>query len=94
MTDRELVTLTAALLAARRGRWDLERAAGEALRLWYFVGGELGPQRVPAETVGDHVRNALQIITAVEGVTLDPEQLAAVRRRLEQALESVEGRRS
>jgi len=93
MTDRELVTLTAALLA-RRGRRDLERAAAEALRLWYFVGGELGPQRVPAETVGDHVRNALQIISAVEGVTLDAEQLAAVRRRLEQAVESVEGRRS
>ncbi len=90
MTDRELVTLTAALLAARRRRWDLERAAAEALRLWYFVGGELGPQRVPAETVGDHVRNALQIITATEGLALDAKQLAAVRHRLELALAAVQ----
>ncbi len=91
MTDRELVTLTAALLAVRRGRWDVERAAAEALRLWYFVGGELGPRLVPTETAADHLRNALQIFTATEGFTLDAAELAAVRRRLELALAAVEG---
>jgi hypothetical protein len=94
MTDREVVTLTAALLAARRGRWDLERAAAEALRLWFYVGGELGPQavRVAEEGVADHVRNALQIIAATEGPLLGAQQLAAVRRRLELALAAAEGR--
>ncbi len=91
MTDREVVTLTAALLAARRGRWDLERAAAEALRLWYFVGGELGPRPVPEETAADHIRNALQVFAATEGLTLDAAELAAVRRRLELALAAVEG---
>jgi hypothetical protein len=92
MTDRELVTLTAALLAARHGRWDLERAAAEALRLWYYVGGELGPQRVADEGVADHVRNALQIIAATEGPMLGAQQVSAVRRRLELALAAAEGR--
>lgn len=92
VTDRELMTLTAALLATRQRRWSPETAAAEALRLWYFVGGELGPQRVLTETVGDHVRNALQILAATEGVTLDAEQLTAVRRRLELALAAAESR--
>src|SRR5260370_37217595 len=92
MTGRELVALTAAVLAARRGRWDLERAAAEALRLWYFVGGELGPQplRVAEEAAADHIRNALQVFAATEGLTLDATELAAVRHRLEQALDAVE----
>ena len=92
MTDRELVTLTAALLAGAPGRPDVEAAVADALRLWYFVGGELGPQPVPTETVGDHLRNALQIMAATEGLTLDAQELAAVRQRLELALAAVEGR--
>ena len=93
MTDRELVTLTAGLLAARRQRWSPERAVAEALRLWYFVGGKVGPQpaRVVAETAADHLRNALQVLTATAGRPLDAAELAAVRQRLERALAAVEG---
>ncbi len=90
MTDRQVLTLTAALFAALGDVESPEAATAEALRLWYFVGGELGPQRVPTETVGDHLRNALQIFAATEGLTLDAEQLAAVKRRLEAALAALE----
>jgi len=48
MTERELVTLTAALLAGRRRDWFPETAAAEALRLWYFVGGNSA--RDPSES--------------------------------------------
>jgi len=84
MTDRELVTLTAALLAARRRRFDPDVAVAEAFRLWYLTGGV-------APTAADHVRNALQIFAATEGLTLDAPELAAVRRRLMQALAALEG---
>ena len=92
VTDRELVTLTAALLAARRQRWSPERAVAEALRLWYFVGGKVGPPvRVATETAADHLRNALQVLTVTAGRPLDAAELAAVRQRLELALAAVEG---
>ncbi len=57
-------------------------------------GRELGPRpvRVAEETAADHVRNALQVLTATEGLTLDAAELAAVRRQLELALAAVEGR--
>ncbi len=88
MTDRELVTLTAALLAARRRRFDPDTAVAEAFRLWYLTGGVAPTQ--PEETAADHVRNALQIFAATEGLTLDAPDLAAVRRRLMQALAALE----
>ncbi len=94
MTDRELVTLTAALLAARRQRWSVETAAAEALRLWYFVGGELGPRllEVAEEGAADHIRNALQILAGAEGPPLTVAEVASLRQRLTAALAAVEGR--
>lgn len=93
MTDRELVTLTAALLAARRRDWSPETAAAEAFRLWYFVGGELSPPRltVTEEPATEHLRNALTIIVAAGAFALSAEDVAAVRRRIEQALAALAG---
>ncbi len=89
MTDRQLLTLTAALFAALGGVQSPEEATAEALKLWYYAGGETGP-RLPEEGVGDHLRNALAIIATAGGAALDAEQLAAVKRRLEHALAALE----
>jgi len=89
MTDRQLLTLTAALFATLGDMESPAQAMAEALKLWFYAGGETGP-RLPEEGPGDHLRNALAIIAASGGMTLDAEQLAGLKRRLEYALAALD----
>ena len=89
MNDRQLITLTAALFAAMGDVESPDEAMAEALKLWYYAGGETGP-RLPEEGPRDHIRNALAIIATSRGSALDVEQTAAVQRRLEHALAALE----
>ena len=52
MTDRQLLTLAAAMFGAFGDVQSPEEATAEALKLWYYAGGETGP-RLPDEGPSD-----------------------------------------